>query len=567
MKRAPLLVLAVSVLSCGDSNLEVASSAPAAVGVQAQSLTYLAGSTPWQQLSIPVCWNSPARHDQDVLDRATVQREVENAWEQETGIQFSGWGDCPLISPGVVRIVVDDNAWPLTDGVNVVLPFNPRTTGSFPTYSCSPRDLCLINNSIHEFGHILRYGHEQARGDTPGSCTIRQPGGEPPISGFFGSEVQMPWDALSVMNYCTTSTRQLSAVDIAGATYDYGHIRSVSAVSMEQGREDVFFRGRSNDLGHAWNDANGSGTESLGGFITSAPAAVSPSPGQLVVFALGGYGHMFKRTYAPGGWSSWMLMGTQSDVFEGDPEAVVNVDGSITVVARQRRMNSGAVRLVALNTSSNQWTPLQNPTTQSLRFAPTGRPAVTPTALGTLVVFRTFGGALHAAEFFKTSWRNTFPNDVAGVSRLILQGDQSVRGSPSSVYVAADGSTSIVFRNIGNGVSHIRVLGTTVLSNDDLGGLIRASPVVTSFDSGASIDVFVRGQGDGLFHQYVLFGPKYLSGWNSLGGQVAGGPSVASTGYDRLSVFGRAGNGRLTVTRWNGSSWSGVSEVSGTNLR
>lgn len=573
--RGFILVFILS--ACGSPQSTAEATAAEGVTVKSEQLTY-GGNGPWPGSVIPVCWEGDPRNSQDVLDRQTVQREVENAWEQETGVQFSGWGKCPLVTFGVVRIVVNDSAWPRTssDGIVLTIPFNapePPSGTQFsgggwaiPSYTCPGRDICLIETVIHEFGHVLRYKHEQARLDTPSTCTARQVLGEPSITGFFGSAVSMPWDEFSIMNYCNTaSNRQLSGIDIAGTTFDYGHIRSIAAVSMRAGREDVFFRGRDNQLVHYSREGTSEGVESLGGFIVSAPAVVSPATGQIVVFALGAFGHMFRRSYSGSSWSNWERLGGDTDTFEGDPAASVSSDGVVTVVARTRRARGVGTTLVPRLSASRggaAFVALSISTSDMNR--PTGAPAVVSfSSNAVLVLYRTFSGRLVATRF-DGAWKAPDGTSTSAVIQE-LSGPQSTRASPSAVR-NSDGTVSVLSRNLDGSVQHLRI-NPTIVESQNLNGTIFSSPSVVSFGPDR-LDVFVRGTDSGLYHAYRNAPQTGFAGWFSLGQGFGGGFTGLSTGWDQLAVYARSANGKLMIKRWTGAAWEGFSsEIPGTDMR
>ena len=64
-------------------------------------------------------------------------------------------------------------------------------------------------------------------------------------------------------------------------------------VSWASGRLDVFARGGDNALWHLPFDNGWGGWESLGGYLTSGPAATSWAPQRIDVFARGGHNQVY----------------------------------------------------------------------------------------------------------------------------------------------------------------------------------------------------------------------------------------------------------------------------------
>ncbi len=97
--------------------------------------------------------------------------------------------------------------------------------------------------------------------------------------------------------------------------------RSPAIVSAGGDTLDVFTLGARSDLQQQSRDASGrwSGTRSLGGTLTSKPAAASMSPGRLDVFARGGSGQLVQKYARDGSWSAWTHLGGS---FRGAPTVV-----------------------------------------------------------------------------------------------------------------------------------------------------------------------------------------------------------------------------------------------------
>jgi thiol-disulfide isomerase/thioredoxin len=77
---------------------------------------------------------------------------------------------------------------------------------------------------------------------------------------------------------------------------------------------DLFTKGADSALWWShWDGTAWSASRSLGGYLTSSPAATSSDPAAIAVFVRGGNGALYERTTADGGktWSAWASLGGQ----------------------------------------------------------------------------------------------------------------------------------------------------------------------------------------------------------------------------------------------------------------
>jgi hypothetical protein len=76
-------------------------------------------------------------------------------------------------------------------------------------------------------------------------------------------------------------------------------------------RGDVFVKGMNGELWHRWYVSGWSNWESLGGHLTSSPAAASRAPGDIVVLVRGGHDGLWGRATENGGtsWTDWTSIG------------------------------------------------------------------------------------------------------------------------------------------------------------------------------------------------------------------------------------------------------------------
>ena len=192
--------------------------------------------------TIPVCWITPGFD----REKRIVRQAVLDTWAYYAELNFTGWGNCPMqgntqlvrvqiVNQGVANSGAGGAAMLGTaalskagDAANVTFSFNPD--GSAKTQR-------VEYVGVHEFGHVLGFGHEQ---DLPGNvegpehCDTN--GVDPnavPVTAF---------DRNSVMNYCNADgNRQgrLTDVDILGVRSIYGtrtHFAASAVILLGDGQ-------------------------------------------------------------------------------------------------------------------------------------------------------------------------------------------------------------------------------------------------------------------------------------------------------------------------------------------
>ncbi|WP_324276180.1 hypothetical protein [Blastococcus brunescens] len=121
-------------------------------------------------------------------------------------------------------------------------------------------------------------------------------------------------------------------------------LKAPAAVTGNGSRIDLFVVGADRALWHTVTTVDGSGRptgfapwQSLGGVLTSSPAAASSTSGRLIVSGRGADGAIWSRTWDGGGWQQWRSAGGLSvsapavDVVGADTYRmlVVGTDGGV----------------------------------------------------------------------------------------------------------------------------------------------------------------------------------------------------------------------------------------------
>ncbi|MEX2289602.1 MAG: hypothetical protein WD794_04655 [Mycobacteriales bacterium] len=197
-----------------------------------------------------------------------------------------------------------------------------------------------------------------------------------------------------------------------------------AAVSMTAGRTDVFARGGSGQLVQKYAvDGRWSPWIHLGGRFAGAPTVVSWAPGRLDVFARGTDGTLLHTWFAGGRWFAWERLGGS---LASAPAAVSMVPGRLDVFARGT--NGALVHLYYPGGGWSRWS--------SLGGTLYSEPAAVTTGDGRLdVLVRGGDGALRLKSFVRgTGW--------SGYSTL----PGAVRSGPGAV-VTSTGETVVVARD------------------------------------------------------------------------------------------------------------------------
>jgi len=248
-----------------------------------------------------------------------------------------------------------------------------------------------------------------------------------------------------------------------------GYLTSApAATSPTSGAVDVFVRGTDNALWwRHWSGQDWSTWTSLGGYLTSSPAAVSWGPGRIDVFVRGGDGALWHQGYH-GTWDSWESRGGVLAPGTG-PAACSWGAGRLDVFVEGM---DGALWSKAYQNGWSDWNPLGGVLTAS--------PAATSPASGVIDVFvRGTTGALWQKEY-SNGWHDWSP----------LGGQLAPGTSPAACSWGLDRLDVSVVGTDG-ALWHQSYAGVWS-AWQSLGGYLTASPAATSPTSGA-VSVFVRG--------------------------------------------------------------------------
>ncbi len=260
-------------------------------------------------------------------------------------------------------------------------------------------------------------------------------------------------------------------------------------------RLDVFGRGPGNDLVHTWFDGRWGGWESLGGSLTSDPAAVSWANGRLDVFGRGP-GNELRHTYFDGRWGSWESLGGN---LSSGADVASWANGRLDVFARGIN-----------NDLQHTWFDGRWHGWESLGGNLASDPTAVSWANGRLDVFAKGPTNDLVHTWFDGRWG----------------GWESLGGNLASgpdVASWANGRLDVFGRGPNNDLVHTWFNGRWG-GWESLGGNLASDPGAVSWGAGR-LDVFGRGSANELRHTY--FDGRW-GGWESLGGNLASGPDAAS---------------------------------------
>lgn len=102
-------------------------------------------------------------------------------------------------------------------------------------------------------------------------------------------------------------------------------------------------------------------------------------------------------------------------------------------------------------------------------------------------------------------------------------------------------------------------VGETWVRTETLGGQLASGPGVASWGAGR-LDVFARGGDNSLIHKWYSNG---WWNWESLGGIIISDPAAVSWGTGRIDIFARGGDNALWHRAYAGSGWGAWESLGG----
>ena len=172
-------------------------------------------------------------------------------------------------------------------------------------------------------------------------------------------------------------------------------------------------------------------------------------------------------------------------------------------------------------------------------------------APGDLVLFaRGADGAVYVREGLDGSW-------------VSIGGDAT---SGPAAMVRPDGTMDVFVRGPGDAIWHTsRTRGGSWVAWESLGGVLISAPGATARVGTDTIDLFAAGTNQALYHRE--FNPRDgWSRWSSLGGAIAAAPSPVSRKTGWLDTYVRGTNATLYNKSYTNGSWTDFDDVDGQTL-
>jgi hypothetical protein len=206
-------------------------------GTSTSALTADASRPFWTQTRlIPMCWHMlqfPTNAERDAA-KVFVMTTIKEGWIDLIDLNIT-WTDCPTSGDAKhVRVLLrsgdpSENGTTLLPGTQTLSTAADRLRtppndppgllmGFRGSWNNSDADRTAFKSLIlHEFGHVLGFGHEQDRPDQDPALSCY-------TGGFAGTALIGPPDSASIMgwSYCNEALGYLSVADIRGVREVYG---------------------------------------------------------------------------------------------------------------------------------------------------------------------------------------------------------------------------------------------------------------------------------------------------------------------------------------------------------
>ena len=266
---------------------------------------------------------------------------------------------------------------------------------------------------------------------------------------------------------------------------------SVAVTSWGTNRVDLFARGTDGALKHKLYNGRWSAWESLGGAISSAPAAVSWGVGRIDVVARGIDGSVVHRAFLNGAWAPWDAVGSPITI-TGEPSIASWGPDRLDVVVRGAPGNN----VLQVTWTGSGWTPWAD-----LGGIIDASPAAVSWGPNRLDIFAKAGGTVLFHKYWDNGWSGWMPID-SGIT------------SAPAVTSAQAGYLDIYARIGGNRLGHKAWAGSFWTGIEDLGGSLATAPGATDWNYTRE---FVFGMGtDGGLKQLVWDGVTGWGTWQSM---------------------------------------------------
>jgi hypothetical protein len=293
-------------------------------------------------------------------------------------------------------------------------------------------------------------------------------------------------DVVAEFEHSTCSVEEVANTE-SRSTINDDETGKLAASSSSQNTVNLF--ARSYDLSLIYKSFNNtwSNWQSLGGILSSAPAATSSANGKLNVFVRGSDNALWYKTSTNGVWSDWQSLG---GALSSAP-AVASWGGDrLDVFVRG---TDNALWHLYFDGSWSAW--------ESLGGVLSSSPSVASWGNGRLDVFaRATDNAL---------WHLYFDGSWSAWESL-----GGVLSSSPSVASWGNGRLDVFARGTDNALWHLYFDGSWS-AWESLGGILTSAPAAISPAGEGSIDIFVRGEDNTI---YLKSFRNAWSDWQSLGG-------------------------------------------------